>query len=273
MMRPDNGTTFWGKTLAEKLDIDCIGFVAKGPNWFPAVDVSAAIDHIGQQLRKRRSVSYGYSMGAYAALKYGWRLGVECSLSVAPQFSINPDDVPRDERYRDHFVPELHKDMAISPVDRVGDGHCSYVVYDPGYEKDRYNVELIRACGSITELRVSYLEHDVIDSLADSGVFSKAIGSILERRPPSRIEATLKNQKRKIGRYYRLLGQRCLATKHEDWAVSLFDLAAKHGVPQSELDQVLGRHFVRMNHHKSASSISSAVSATPLQYQDQALVN
>jgi hypothetical protein len=195
MMRPDNGTVFWGKTLVEKLDIDCIGFVAKGPSWFPAIDVSTAINCIGQQLHKRRSISYGYSMGAYAALKYGWRLGVEFSLSVGPQFSINPDDVPLDDRYRDHFVPELHKDMAISPADQVGSRHRSYVVYDPGYEKDRYNIELIRTCGSLTELRVRYMEHDVIESLSNSEVFSKIMSSILEGKPPSQIEAILKNRK------------------------------------------------------------------------------
>ena len=131
MMRPDSGAVFWGKALVEKLDIDCIGFVARGPNWFPAANVSAAIPQIRQQVGKRRSISYGYSMGAHAALKYGWRLGVEVSLSVAPQFSINPDDVPLDNRYRDHFVPELHSDMAVSPSDRVGEGHRAYVIYDP----------------------------------------------------------------------------------------------------------------------------------------------
>jgi hypothetical protein len=269
MMRPDNGTVFWGKALVEKLDIDCIGFVAKGPNWFPAADVSAAIRQTRRQLQKRRLISYGYSMGAYAALKYGWRLGVEFSLSVAPQFSINPDDVPLDDRYRDHFVPELHRDMAITPADRVGEGHRCYVVYDPGYEKDDYNIDLIRACANITGLRVGYMEHDVIESLSNSEIFQEVINSILEGSPSSSVEAILKSQKRRIGRYYRLLGQRCLATKHERWALSLFDRAARHGAARIELDRMLGEYFLQTHDYEMAGRFLQAANTTASQYQGQ----
>jgi hypothetical protein len=271
MMRPDNGAVFWGKALVEKLDIDCIGFVAKGPNWFPAADVSAAIDHIRQNLPKRRLISYGYSMGAYTALKYGWRLGVEFSLSVAPKFSINPDDVPLDDRYSGHFVPELHSDMAINPADRVGEGHHCYVVYDPRYEKDCYNIDLIRSCASITGLRVGYMQHDVIEPLSNSEVFLKIINSIREGRSPSSVETVLRGQKRKIGRYYRLLGQRCLVTNHERWAVSLFDRAARHGAARNELDRMLGEHFLRTRDYEMASRFLQTTRTTASQYQGQGL--
>lgn len=133
---------FWGRSLGLKLDLDIVGFVAKGKNWYP----SSSIDRAAQMLRERLSskqvtLTYGTSMGGYAAIKHSRTLGASSAIALSPQFSIDPEDVQLfDTRFTQHFNPMLHKGMRISKEDVA----CSpYIFFDPLYKQDQLNVEHI----------------------------------------------------------------------------------------------------------------------------------
>ena len=67
----------------------------------------------------------------------------------------------------------------------------------------------------------------------------------------------------------RLLGQRCLATKHERWALALFDRAARHGAARNELDRTLGEYFLKTHDYEMAGRFLQAANTTASQYQGQ----
>lgn len=64
--RPE-GLDFWAQKPVADLGLDCIGVQAKAPNWYPGEAMRAAAPAIRARLQAR-SLGYGYSMGAYAAL-------------------------------------------------------------------------------------------------------------------------------------------------------------------------------------------------------------
>src|SRR5689334_22648975 len=82
-----NGRSFWGQALADRHGVECLGFAAKGPNWYPAPSVAAAAAAISGRLGKPL-IGYGHSMGGYACLKHARRLGLIGAVASAPQFSI-----------------------------------------------------------------------------------------------------------------------------------------------------------------------------------------
>src|SRR3712207_6847911 len=89
-----DGKSFWARSIAETGNINAIGFMPKGPNWYPAPDMRSAIAEISSYLaRFNRIVVYGQSMGSYAALKYSKALGATHVLAFSPQYSIDPTDV------------------------------------------------------------------------------------------------------------------------------------------------------------------------------------
>lgn len=139
-----NGRNFWADSVVASGGLNAIGFMPKGPNWFPAEAMREAIEAAAPMLRRFRTiVAYGQSMGAYAVLKYSAALGATHVLSFSPQYSIDPADVgAADKRFLSSFVPRLHGGMAIGPADVAGE---AYVFYDPCYAEDRFNVVRILA--------------------------------------------------------------------------------------------------------------------------------
>ncbi len=137
-----NGSSYWLKSVADKAGLSMIGFMPRGPNWYPQKDVVAAIEVLrGELAAFKKIIVIGTSMGGYAALKYSARLGASHVLSFAPQFSIDPKDVGDfDKRFLSSFKEHLNADMAIAPSDVGGD---AYVFYDPYYTEDTENVRRI----------------------------------------------------------------------------------------------------------------------------------
>jgi hypothetical protein len=137
-----DGTTFWGKALADKLDLNATGFVAKHRDWFCSPEMWKAAAQVSEQLRNVTDVvAYGSSMGGYAALRWGKRCGAASVIACAPQYSIDPSVVSSfDRRYEIWFRPDIHRGMEVVRSDLV---LPSYVFFDPYATQDNDHVRLL----------------------------------------------------------------------------------------------------------------------------------
>ncbi len=162
-----DGMAFWGDKLADKIGIGCIAFVDKSSTWFPAEDMQVLAGHARQFLEQHgRVISYGASMGGYAALKYGRLLGATHTVAFSPQYSIDPADVPSDTRYRQFHAPALHRDMRVGPGDVAG---RAMVVYDPWCRIDADHVQRLKQAGADFLAVPAYLtDHSPIACFAAS---------------------------------------------------------------------------------------------------------
>lgn len=174
--RPD-GHAVWGQEPAARLGLPVIGFVAKRENWFPASAVQRATPAVRAALRGGQALAYGYSMGGYAALKYARMLGITRVLSVCPQASIDPVDVPTDKRFHKFFERGLHADMRPSPDDAP---EFAVMLADPYMEDDRVNATLLAAPElGIHWLRTPFVGHASIWLLAETEYLQKVMGMVL----------------------------------------------------------------------------------------------
>lgn len=163
---PRNG---WGELRLGKLGYDVLAVIDLHGRWYPGADMRQLAEAVRPHLaRYREIVTYGFSMGAYAALKYSALVGASRCYAFSPQYSIRPEDVaafdPR--RPREFYNSELHADMAIGREDVCAD---AYMVYDPFFAVDLEHARLISAAAPVHEVPAFFTDHFSIKVLTESG--------------------------------------------------------------------------------------------------------
>ena len=130
-----DGSRFFCDVPVQKLGVNCLGFMPKKPNWYPAKSMIKAVAAISVILaRFPEVVSYGGSMGGYGAIKYSALLGATSVIALCPQWSIDMSECEgKHPGFQSWYDPSM-KGMAVRPVDVCGK---VYVFYDPAHERGR----------------------------------------------------------------------------------------------------------------------------------------
>jgi len=171
----DGTKPFWGERVSVMADISTLAFMAKAPNWYPLRDMEkalAAIRPLG--INNRRIVTYGSSMGGYAALKYSKLVGATHAISFGPQVTIHPDHINPDfNPHRVYYNPEIHHDVTINKDDLCEN---AVVLYDPFDEIDAGCIAMLREISpSIGFVRVPLVGHEVIRVFAGTATTQSVI--------------------------------------------------------------------------------------------------
>lgn len=157
-------------------NINCIGFMAKSANWYPKKSIMCALAVVEEiTARFDMVITYGGSMGGYAALKYSALLKATSIISYIPQWSIAPQDVgANDRRYTSYYTDEMC-DMAIDSADISG---AAYIFVDPHHKQDFFHYEqIVGAYPAAKKVNVYSSNHDVTAILAGSSALKSIVES------------------------------------------------------------------------------------------------
>lgn len=220
--RPD-GTRAWGMVPARRLSLDLIGIVSHAPDWYPARSIEAAARAI-RPFVDARTVAYGYSMGAHAALKHARRLGVNHALAISPQYSIDPAVVPEDNRYAGYFNRKLHAGLRID-ADELPP--VPVIVADPYHREDGAQARAIMAAGLAHWVPAPFMEHWAIHLFRSSRVLGEALDTVLANDPLALRH--LLRRRRQTHVWHRVVAREALRRGHEDRAAQLREGALRHG--------------------------------------------
>ncbi|MDR6816456.1 tetratricopeptide (TPR) repeat protein [Neorhizobium sp. 2083] len=107
--------------------------------------------------RFRRVVTYGSSMGGYAALNYASDLNAKAALAVMPQFSIDRSKVPFEERWSQEasstkFVRDKISDESLAYAK-------AFVLYDKFYGPDKLQVKKLGALANVEAICLPLMGH------------------------------------------------------------------------------------------------------------------
>jgi len=233
-------TKIWGEDVARKLGVNAIGFVARRENWFPVASVAAAAPAVREAIGEGPAVTYGYSMGGYAALKHAALLGAGQSFAVCPQSSIAPADVPDDARFHRFYHAEQHAGMAVRPGEP---GSFSVLLADPYMPEDRRHAERLAAAG-VHWLRTPFMDHASIWLLVDSAF----LGEVLERllaQDIGGLAALMRARRHTSPHWFRHAGTAAFRRGHPVLANRLWDRALELGLARIVLEQDIGRLLPR----------------------------
>lgn len=215
-MRPlARRSDFWGDAYAKKNRVTTISFVAKSVHWYPSADTRDLISRVLPIIRhKGPRICYGFSMGAYASLKYARALRADVALAFSPQFSIDPDEIS-DPRFLENFRPH-NAGMGLRRAD-----FCkkNIIVYDHDFRPDRSNVRLIRRAGGrgIQLVNAPFTGHGTIELTTSSVVMTAVLEACLDKREraAARIGALLRPRRRLLPAYYERLSKRARRSGRE----------------------------------------------------------
>ena len=207
-----DGASYWAQSVAEKLDLSCIGIMSKAETWFPEMSVGGCLPEILPLLRGPVLI-YGFSMGAYAAIKYSRRLKADTVIAFSPQATISEEDLPENS-YARYFRPELHDRMLVKREDLGG---VIYLFYDRLFREDRAHVALLPPSDLVRFIPVDSLRHNTNSVVIGSTVISELFRCCLAR-DETRISALVGSAKRRSPATYEGLSLHFLHRGKPRWA-------------------------------------------------------
>lgn len=160
-----NKDRFFADAPVKKLALNCIGFMAKRPNWFPNASVAKALDAISHITSKFETVvNYGGSMGGYAALKYSCRLRASSVIAFCPQWTIDKKECSGENPGYQKYFDTYMNDMSITKHDVSGN---AFIFYDPSHKIDLFHAtRILELSDSIHPILMRSTDHHVTTVMA-----------------------------------------------------------------------------------------------------------
>lgn len=180
MDRPEGRRGFAELFLAGH-EISGMHVLARGNHWYqyPGMRAAlAAIDTALQEVGARRIVTYGSSMGAYAAVRYASAVRATGVLAMSPQYSINRALIPEEQRWQDEARDIVWQDGLEDPITSCVP---TVVVFDPK-DHDAVQVARIAAETPIVPVPVRYAGHPTTAFLVQQQLIEPMLRSLLKNR-------------------------------------------------------------------------------------------
>lgn len=156
------GDHFYADGLMHKLGHAAVGIVSTRPHWYVCEEMPQALAVARQAMANHPlRVGYGYSMGAYGALKHSQALALDLVLAFSPQWSVDPQEAPWDERSRWAFEPAM-QGMGLRSRDRAG---RAYLFMDPDHWVDRRHLQCLLPVGHNVLVPMRHCGHDTMKML------------------------------------------------------------------------------------------------------------
>lgn len=163
----------FGEGFFERAGFTGIHILAAGNDWYQYAEIDTVLALVRDAVAgSDRVLTYGSSMGGYAALRFADAVGATHVLSLSPQYSIDPARVPTDRRWwwdqkRIGFLPR-HNGRITCAADVI-------VAYDPTLKLDKLHAVLIGKDVSCRFLRLAYAGHPVTTVLAELGLLQTIV--------------------------------------------------------------------------------------------------
>jgi lysophospholipase L1-like esterase len=197
----------FGENFFKGSSIDAIHFISRNNDWYQygeLPEIAASVSDITKS-SYHRVLTYGSSMGGYAAIRFGRIAGAEAAIAISPQFSIDPMTVPFENRWscdaaRIDFT--LERSLSTEFV------ATSYVLYDP-HDPDRYHVDLFRGRTNVIDISIPYGGHPLTGYLVEAGLLKELVLDIIcARLDPARLRCRAREARKSTPQYFQVLSLR-----------------------------------------------------------------
>lgn len=168
----------FGEDFLRQNGVSAIHIMGRREDWYQYPEMDTALAAAKSALSGAGTVvTYGSSMGAYAAIRFADRVGAHAALAISPQYSIDNAKVPTETRWpqdsrRINFLPSLDGKISCSII--------PLVIYDPT-GLDEIHARLIARDTPIKTLPIRYSGHPSTTFLAETGLLSKTLFDLLTR--------------------------------------------------------------------------------------------
>jgi pimeloyl-ACP methyl ester carboxylesterase len=176
---PDEPSVPYGRQAIRKAGANQVHVTARRNHWYQSEKMPQAIAAARAFCRDTRVVTFGGSMGGFAAIQFARALRASLAIAVGPQFSLDPAKVPFETRWREEAAGLIFLHDTIGTVST----RCPVVlVYDPFHALDAAHARLIAARQQAVHLRVPFADHHPDRMLVEMGMLSQTLQDLLRDR-------------------------------------------------------------------------------------------
>jgi len=171
----------FGEAFFRAEAITAIHVMSHGNNWFQYVEIQELLNILRCECAgAERLLTYGSSMGGYAALRFAGAVGAHAALALSPQYSLDPRKVPFETRWasdrrRIRFLKAVDG-APIQPVPQM------IIAYDDALDADRFHTELLMADAPLTAIALPHAGHPVGGFLNDIRLLRPLVLTVLDGR-------------------------------------------------------------------------------------------
>lgn len=160
--------------------ISAIHVLGRGNDWYQYDDIFDAMAKVREATAgATRKITYGSSMGGYAAVRLADAVGADGVLALSPQWSTNPSRAS----WEDRWPQDAHRVRWIDTID--GALQCRarpVLVYDPHVALDRRHVTQISGETSSVLVPVPYSGHPASTFLGEVSLLRPLLEDVLQDR-------------------------------------------------------------------------------------------
>lgn len=166
----------FGEAWLESQGISAIHVLGKREDWYQYPEMAEAMAAVRRAVAGAdRVMTYGSSMGAYAAIRFADAAGANAVLALSPQYSIDPAKRPYDTRW----CQDAHRIQWLESIDGVIRCQCSPVVVYDTIGIDAAHAERIAEDIAITRVGLPYTAHPTTTYLGETGLLQALVLDVL----------------------------------------------------------------------------------------------
>lgn len=167
----------FGHGFFESRGISHITVLATGPHWYNYLDMREALVEVSAAtVGAHRIMTYGSSMGGYAALRFATHVGATTALALSPQYSIDPARVPFDMRWLADGRQIDWQDWIEAPI-RLP---FRPLIISSGGGEDARHVRMIAEETAIDHVMLNHTAHPVTTFLSSVSLLEEAVLGTLD---------------------------------------------------------------------------------------------
>jgi tetratricopeptide (TPR) repeat protein len=190
----------FGEEFFHSRGIDAVHFISGENDWYQYADLPAVAAQVADLVKDYpRVVSYGSSMGAYAAIRFGDLAGASEALAISPQFSIDPR-VARFERRWKYDSDRI--DFTLERTLKARFIRTAYIVYDPR-DADKRHADLFRRHTRVIDVSLPDVGHPATGSLAEAGLLGDVVlDFVADRLDPADLQRRIAASRETSPQFY-----------------------------------------------------------------------
>ena len=226
--------------------------------WYQYPDMLRACAAVRQALAgAERILTYGSSMGAYAALRLGKAVGATATLAISPQYSIDPAKAPWEWRWN-QYKDALGRCGWLEEIDGpIDSAIVPYVAFDPT-DLDLRHVERIEQDIPIRRLPFPHVGHPATGYLGEIDLLRPLLRAIYDGGDALAIARAGRERRRTSSFYLGTLASKQPACRLNS-AIRLAETAVIHR-PQGPMGHYnLAKLLTRAGRHAEAIAIHARV--------------
>lgn len=233
--------------------IDAIHVVNRDNLWYQYSEIEDALRAVrAATAAYDRVITYGSSMGGYAALRFGHVCRAETGIAISPQYSLNPRVVPFENRWQADVARITFNERAYVPMPH------QFIFYDSRMAADRRHFEkFVAAGGDPIGVSIPYAGHPVGPILLETGVLKQAVRAVIDG---SFVAHELQRQvrdRRRLSQHHFFMLSRRAEERRPKLAIEFLRRAAAIE-PESHIASELAAALDRQGDHEEAEPLHLA---------------